>query len=1180
MNLLGNEIRFNILKLVHSEPRSFSDLMAFLSLESSSKLSFHLSKLASLIVKRDDGCYEVTEVGERAYLLITAFESGPPFLDEAEVVETQSIEPTDQRMLYDVFISKAPQDNLAAKSVYQVLEKNDFTCWMPPHDMNGAVDYFHSVSEALKSSRLMVLIFSSNADSSKQVKREIELALKNDLTVVPIKIENVMPSRELEKYLSTMSWVEAHSQPLATHLAELVDVVSAVLMAKRLYAMVDEKARASQSQMLILREKALAAPLPLGVRILETFAGFQSDDLVQLVPDIPLPLPIKKDENPKSWVEGFAESMEKFSKTKVLREWLHERCLKLSYGTRGLQDYGLVDALLAVPPLEQLFNSLRDCLLERGKTGLFARSGMGKSRCLLYTAHWWNKKFNSPIYFIEEPQFLTQNDWAELEGFLRNYQETTGKKSRILLIIEDFHLVPAKMLPTINKIISGAFPTSWSVILAYTEKSVAFDTDKTQKQAEDYFAMIQNIRKSLQPVEMSEILDFVKAWKISRTYFYEWIRWVAVNALGCPVPWERWSWEKKRILAQYDSPWAFVIAMGYLDSAINQLQKESEENIFPSLLYSLISQLYLINGEQDIEISQLVSILGATLKEELEELYMENWREEIVKLLVKWTEPEYRLLPPLVKKRIRGRLQQIIVLRPYHQEWARTVTEKVLFTEKSDVTELLQSIFETLVPEVFQFWQDLYCEEVLEKIQKIKKMYKERIRTLYKWLQDQPKSFLKWLQDYTRFEVSQTGKLQLRELDLFEHAPIREHPDHTLPESIGKLVTLKKLNLGLNYLESLPDSFIRLTNLTHLNLGFNPKLVLPENIGDLRSLQVLISRNYHETLPWSIGELKDLEILDISSDWWDDQVILTSGMLTSLPASIGKLSRLKILKASYNKLETIPNEIGNLKHLEELLLHSNKLTTLPDTIGSLSNLVYLDVSRNTLESLPANIGNLKNLEKLQLASTSTWTTGKGAAVITDDPLGSKYRHRNDNNLTNLPESIGQLENLKELLIHNNDLESLPTTIGSLRHLEILSLQSNALSELPESVKDLINLKRLHLGKNKISNLNSLEVLANLVNLRYLDLQLNNISAIPSSFDRLTKLEELVLKMNEIKTLPLNPSAFPKLKYLHIDKTMLDESSQEIVRKFEEKGSEVEELDIKKELFVALKKRKLLPSDES
>ncbi len=47
---------------------------------------------------------------------------------------------------------------------------------------------------------------------------------------------------------------------------------------------------------------------------------------------------------------------------------------------------------------------------------------------------------------------------------------------------------------------------------------------------------------------------------------------------------------------------------------------------------------------------------------------------------------------------------------------------------------------------------------------------------------------------------------------------------------------------------------------------------------------------------------------------------------------------LQTLELSWNKLESIPKEIGNLSNLQILSLRGDKLESIPKEIGNLSNL--------------------------------------------------------------------------------------------------------------------------------------------------------------------------------------------------------------------------------------------------
>src|SRR5258706_3608829 len=88
-----------------------------------------------------------------------------------------------------------------------------------------------------------------------------------------------------------------------------------------------------------------------------------------------------------------------------------------------------------------------------------------------------------------------------------------------------------------------------------------------------------------------------------------------------------------------------------------------------------------------------------------------------------------------------------------------------------------------------------------------------------------------------------------------------------LPESIGQLTKLKKLDLSWGYkdekqknqLATLPDSLGQLTQLTELNLSDNQLTALPDSLGQLMQLQSLnLSDNQLTALPDSLGQLTQL----------------------------------------------------------------------------------------------------------------------------------------------------------------------------------------------------------------------------------------------------------------------------------------------------------------------------------
>ena len=86
---------------------------------------------------------------------------------------------------------------------------------------------------------------------------------------------------------------------------------------------------------------------------------------------------------------------------------------------------------------------------------------------------------------------------------------------------------------------------------------------------------------------------------------------------------------------------------------------------------------------------------------------------------------------------------------------------------------------------------------------------------------------------------------------------------------------------------------------------------------------------------------------------------LRGNQLSSLPPEIGQLQHIEELSLQDNDLKTLPPEIGRLRKLRALALWGNQLTSLPAEIGQLQSLQHLGLNNNDLTSLPAEIAQLK-----------------------------------------------------------------------------------------------------------------------------------------------------------------------------------------------------------------------------
>ncbi|MGD0855465.1 MAG: TIR domain-containing protein [Dehalococcoidia bacterium] len=132
-------------------------------------------------------------------------------------------------MAHDVFISYSSRDKTVADAVCASLESRKIRCWIAPRDVLPGVPYAEALIEGLNQSSLVVLVFSQNSNTSPQVMREMERAVHKGIPIIPFRIEDVMPSKSMEYFVSSSHWLDAMTPPLEMHLQRLADTVQVLL---------------------------------------------------------------------------------------------------------------------------------------------------------------------------------------------------------------------------------------------------------------------------------------------------------------------------------------------------------------------------------------------------------------------------------------------------------------------------------------------------------------------------------------------------------------------------------------------------------------------------------------------------------------------------------------------------------------------------------------------------------------------------------------------------------------------------------------------------------------------------------------------------------------------------------------------------------------------------------------
>lgn len=132
-------------------------------------------------------------------------------------------------MAHDVFICYASTDKPVADAACAALEQRNIRCWIAPRDVIPGRDYAEAITEAIHQAGVIVLVFSQSANTSPHVRRELERAVDKGRAILPIRVDESVPSASLEYYISGVHWLDALTPPLAAHLGRLGDAVEFML---------------------------------------------------------------------------------------------------------------------------------------------------------------------------------------------------------------------------------------------------------------------------------------------------------------------------------------------------------------------------------------------------------------------------------------------------------------------------------------------------------------------------------------------------------------------------------------------------------------------------------------------------------------------------------------------------------------------------------------------------------------------------------------------------------------------------------------------------------------------------------------------------------------------------------------------------------------------------------------
>lgn len=331
--------------------------------------------------------------------------------------------------------------------------------------------------------------------------------------------------------------------------------------------------------------------------------------------------------------------------------------------------------------------------------------------------------------------------------------------------------------------------------------------------------------------------------------------------------------------------------------------------------------------------------------------------------------------------------------------------------------------------------------------------------------------------------------------------------------ALNSKMVLKTLDLSTHQLSNLPENFIQLQNIENLNLSWNKLSKLPKKWN--QCLRQLVSLNLSHN---NFGDVNNELVL--------------------------KKNNLKRLDLSENRIDKIPTKMPNMMKLEFIDLSGNHLSSLTDKFGTMETLKHVKLGgkeeRGLMKKIPKVVYGLPNLEVLSVQKAKL-------KYIEIDCVTSKYWKQltelnlSRNDLTSIPTGISYLSSLEVLNISHNHLEGdedIPLSVRELGCLKYLNVSHNRLSKFPCHVVACIRLESVHLASNRITEFGEFTIDPR-NNITILDLSSNKLETIPDALAGFRRLEILNLSNNQITDIPDEfEKGLPRLKSADLSRNRL------------------------------------------
>ena len=137
--------------------------------------------------------------------------------ERAEGAANRSLNCSDagKGMEHEVFVSYSRKDSAVARELCKVLDSIGVPYWIDVNSISAGEEYKRKIVRAIRQATFFIFLSSASSNASPNVLKEMQLAVKEQKRIVPIKLDNSPYDDAIEYDISSLDFIDFSSGPEA-----------------------------------------------------------------------------------------------------------------------------------------------------------------------------------------------------------------------------------------------------------------------------------------------------------------------------------------------------------------------------------------------------------------------------------------------------------------------------------------------------------------------------------------------------------------------------------------------------------------------------------------------------------------------------------------------------------------------------------------------------------------------------------------------------------------------------------------------------------------------------------------------------------------------------------------------------------------------------------------------------